>query len=603
MNEERRYTILLVFVLVSFIYIAKLFSLQVIESTYKQAAEYNVMQRITEYPFRGLIYDRDSNLIVYNKPVFDLMVVTREARIEDTLLFCQRIGITADQFENNMREMKRRRGYSSVQPAVFLKMLSVEDLARFEDYLVDYPGFYIQPRILRGYSLNGMANALGYVGEISRPRLDRDTTGYYRQGDYIGISGIEATYEPELRGKKGVKYKMVNVRGVEKGSFKGGRFDTLSTPGKNIVTTIDFELQKYGEYLMQGKAGAIVALEPESGEVLSLVSSPSYNPELLSGREFGRNFQRLTLDSLTPLYNRAIMSVYPPGSTFKPVQALIALQEGVLMADEQVHCPGGLVGDHSPPGYYDVKKAIQRSSNNYFYIIFRRVINQELYPNTFVDSNIGLQKWADYMDRFGLGRPLGIDIPNEKGGKIPGPDYYDRIYGQYRWKWSTINSISIGQGEVLTSPLQMANYTAVIANKGWYIAPHVVKSIGVDGKPREEYRQKNYVGIDSVHFDSVIEGMVMVVNEGTGFRSRLPGIQVCGKTGTSQNPHGEDHSVYIAFAPKDNPKIAISVYVQNSGQGARAAASIAGLMIEKYLTGEIKRKYMEEYALNGPFIY
>ncbi|MGF1635861.1 MAG: penicillin-binding protein 2 [Cyclobacteriaceae bacterium] len=603
MNESRKYYILFVFILVSLIYLVKLFYLQVVDSTYKQAAEYNVMQRITDYPFRGLIYDRDSNLIVHNRPVFDLMMVTREARIDDTTLFCQRVGISREQFDSNLTEMKRRKGYSSVQPSVFMKMLSVEDLAKFEDYLVDYPGLYVQPRILRGYTTGGMANALGYVAEINRQMLDKDSALYYRQGDYIGISGIESTYEPELRGRKGVKFKMVNVRGIDKGNFKDGKFDTLALPGKNLVTTIDYNLQKYGEQLMEGKAGSVVAIEPSTGEILSLISSPSYNPQMLSGREFSKNFQQLTLDSLTPLYNRAIMSVYPPGSTFKPLQALIGMQEGVIRANEQIHCPGGLVGDHAPPGYYDVKKAIQKSSNNYFYIVFRRIINQDVNPNTFIDSNIGLRKWNDYLTKFGLGTTLGIDIPNEKGGKIPTPEYYDRIYGQYRWKWSTINSVSIGQGEILTSPLQMANYTAIIANKGWYIRPHIVKSIGDEGKPRQEYLQKNYVGIDSVHFAPVADAMEMVINEGTGFRARIPGIIVCGKTGTSQNPHGEDHSVFIAYAPKDNPKIAISVYVQNAGQGARAAASIAGLMIEKYLTGEVNRKYMEEFALKGHFIY
>ena len=600
MEDNKKYIIQFVIILVGLIYCVKLFQLQYLDETYGPAAEDNILRKIRDYSYRGIIYDRKGNILANNDPVFDLMVIPKEAKVGDTTKFCTLLGITVDDFKLRMEAARK---FDIYQPSVFMKMLSMKDFGRFQDHLVDFPGFYPQVRSLRGYKHESLANTLGYVGEISRNQLDRDTTRSYRQGDYIGITGIEQQYEHDLKGENGVKYKMVNVRGVEKGAFKSGRRDSLSVPGVNLKATIDLELQQYGEWLMENLAGAVVALEPESGEVLSIITSPSYSPGLLSGRMFGNNFTELTLDSLTPLFHRAIMSVYPPGSTFKPLQALIALQEGVITPNEQIFCNGSLVGDHAPPGYYDVYRGIQQSSNNYFYIVFRRIINQDLDKNTFIDSKLGLQKWADYMDKFGLGRPVGIDIPNEKGGLVPSPKLYNGIYGENRWKWSTINSISIGQGEVSISPLQLANFSAAIANRGYYYIPHVIKEIGDTGAPKPKYREKHFVGIDSVHFIPVIDAMERVVLSGTGFRAQIPGIAVCGKTGTSQNPHGEDHSVFVAFAPKENPKIAIAVYVQNSGQGARAAASIAGLMMEKYLTGEIKKVWIEDFVKRGHFVY
>ncbi len=600
MEDNRKYIIQFVFVLIGVVYLIKLFDIQVLDPTYKSKAEDNIIRRVVEYPYRGLIKDRNGKIMVYNRPVFDLMVVPNEVRDIDTTRFCELLNIDKEFFVKSMEAAIK---FHRQQPSVFLKMLSEKDFARFQDNLVNFKGFYVQPRSLRGYNYNTMANALGYIGEISKNMLARDTAHYYRQGDYIGISGIELDYEIDLRGHNGVQYLMVNARGVVKGKFKGGKYDTLSIPGTNLIATVDADLQQYAEWLMKDKSGAVVAIEPSTGEILTLVSSPTYDPALLSGRSFGKNFSILSQDSLKPLFNRAIMSVYPPGSTFKPLQALIALQEGVTNDHEQIFCSGGLVGDHAPPGYYDIKKGIQKSSNNYFYILFRRVINQKLSENTFIDSRLGLEKWDGYTQSFGLGRPLGIDLPNEKGGMIPTPSYYDKIYGHNRWKWSTINSISIGQGEILISPLQMANYVSAVANRGYFYIPHIIKSIGENGKPRPEYLIKHETGIDTAHFRTVIDGMEMVVNGGTGFRAKINGITVCGKTGTSQNPHGEDHSVFIAFAPKEDPKIAISVYVQNAGQGARAAASIAGLVIEKYLTGTIKRRYIEDYVKKGAFIY
>ncbi len=602
MEDNKKYIIQFVFILVGFIYCIKLFQIQFLDDTYGSAAEDNILRKIRDYSYRGIIYDRNGEILVHNDPVFDLMVIPKEASVKDTSKFCDLLNITKEQFITKMEET---RDYDIYQPSVFIKMLSMEDFAKFEDYLIDFPGFYPQVRSLRGYEHSSLANALGYVGEISKSMLNRDSTGSYKQGDYIGISGVELEYERELKGQNGIEYKMVNVRGVVKGSFDEGKRDTASIPGVNLIATIDLELQKYGEWLMEGLAGGVVALQPETGEILSIISSPSYSPGFLSGRLFSKNFAELALDSLKPLFNRAIMSVYPPGSAFKPLQSLIALQEGVITPSEQIFCSGALVGDHAPSGFYNVFKAIQKSSNNYFYIVFRRIINQNLSENTFIDSRLGLEKWDEYLHNFGLGQPLGIDIPNEKGGQIPSPGLYNRIYGENSWKWSTINSISIGQGEILISPLQMANYSAAIANRGYYYIPHIIKQIGENGEPKEKYLEKHYTGIDSVHFGIVIDALEAVVNApgGTGFRAAIPGIRVCGKTGTSQNPHGEDHSVFVAFAPKDDPKIAISVYVQNAGQGARAAASIAGLMMERYLTGETKKTWIEDYVKKGHFIY
>jgi penicillin-binding protein 2 len=601
MEDNKKYIIQFVIILVGLIYTIKLFQIQFLDTTYGPAAEDNILRKVRDYSYRGIIYDRNGNILVHNDPVFDLMVIPKEAKVPDTAQFCKLLGITREDF---LQRMETARDFDIYQPSVFMKMLSIRDFGKFQDHLVDYTGFYPQVRSLRGYSHESLANTLGYVGEISRPQLQRDTAGYYRQGDYIGITGLEQQYEPDLKGENGVKYLMVNVRGVAKGSFDDGLRDSIPVPGVNLTATIDLELQQYGEWLMEDLAGGVVALEPKSGEVLSIITSPSYSPGALSGRLFSSNFSELTADSLKPLFNRAIMSVYPPGSTFKPLQALIAMQEGVIEPKEQIFCSGALVGDHAPPGYYNVYKAIQKSSNNYFYIVFRRIINQGLDENTFIDSKLGLEKWSNYLYKFGLGHPVGIDIPNEKGGQIPSPALYNSIYGENRWKWSTINSISIGQGEILISPLQMANYAAIIANKGYYYLPHVIKEIGENGEPKPKYREKKYVGIDSVHFLPVIDAMQAVVTpEGTGLRAVIPGITVCGKTGTSQNPHGEDHSVFVAFAPKEDPKIAIAVYVQNAGQGARAAASVAGLMMEKYLTGEVKKVWIEDYVKKGRFIY
>jgi penicillin-binding protein 2 len=481
--------------------------------------------------------------------------------------------------------------------------LSPEEFARTQDYLIDFPGFSVSARTVRGYTTKSAANALGYTGEISKRQLDADRTGYYSQGDHIGISGLELAYERELRGKRGVKYKLVNVRGVDKGSFKDGAFDTLSIPGENITTTLDIELQQYAEKLLAGKVGSIVAIEPATGEVLTFVSGPSYDPHVLSGRNFGENFQKLSQDSLVPLFNRPLMAMYRPGSIFKIMQAMIALQEGVISPQTVIPCNMNIIGCHYHGPSEDLLGAITKSCNPYFLQVLRRVVNQEISTDTYEDTRIGLEKWRGMVANFGFGSPLGIDLPNEKGGMVPNVSYYDRAYSNRPWKFSNIYSISIGEGENLVVPLQMANFAATVANRGYYYTPHLVKSISNTGQPRPEYQVKHFTGVDPQYFDLAVEAMRQVVEFGTGqYRAKLPDIVVGGKTGTVENANSPDHSVFIAFAPIDNPQIAVSVYVENAGQGARAAAAISGLLIEKYLKGDNAKLWMEPYVLKGDFL-
>ncbi len=599
MTEGRKEIIQILVVITGIVFLAKLFYIQLVDDRYARMAESNTIVKEIEYPFRGLIYDRNGKLLVYNTPEYDLFVVRKEVTNLDTALFCSVFNLTKGELLQAFAEMRKRKEYSPVKPTLFIKQLSNYDFARIQDYIDEFPGFYIQPRTSRAYTTRTMANVLGYVSEITRSQLERDTTRIYRQGDYIGQSGLEAQYEIYLRGKRGVRYKLRNVDGVDKGSFKEGEYDTLSVPGYDLITTIDLSLQEYGEKLMHGKVGSIVALEPATGEVLAMISGPSYDPVLLTGRNFSSNFMLVSSDSAKPLFTRPLMAMYPPGSIFKIVQTLIALQEGVVGYDTRFPCDRSIVNCHNHPQPCDLHMAVQYSCNPYFHQVFRRIINQNKSPNTFTDARIGLENWYGYVTRFGLGKPLGIDLPSEKGGQMPGPALYNRIYGEGRWKFSTIYSLAIGQGEMLVTPVQMANLAAIMANKGFYYTPHLVREIR--GSENQPAVQRHDTGIDEKYFDFVQDAMSDAIY-GTAQRAVIPGIDLCGKTGTAQNPHGHDHSVFMAFAPKDNPKIAIAVYVENAGWGGRAAASIASLMIEKYLTGEVKRTALEEYVLRGQFL-
>jgi len=598
MIENRKYLIQLLFLLTGFIFLLKLFSIQVTDKTFAKAATENIIMPVIEYPFRGLIYDRKGDLIVYNDPQYDIEVIPKEVKVSDTTSISKLFQISTAEF--NQRIINARK-YSYVKPSTFVKMVSNQEFGKIQSHLVNYKGFHVQARTVRAYSYPVLSNVLGYTAEISSEELKNNKENYYKQGDYIGKSGIEAYYEKYLRGKRGVKYKLKNAKGEEKGSFENGKYDTLAIPGLNLTSTISLELQNYAEKLLRGKVGSIVAIEPNTGEILVMVSGPTYDPNQLAGRKFGNNFLSISEDTLKPFFNRPIMAMYPPGSIFKTVQALIGLQEGVLHPSESIYLDGNLIGDHAPPGYYNLHEAIKKSSNNYFHMAFRRILNQKRDPNTFIDSRLGLNTWNRHIERFGLGDTLGIDLPNEKGGNIPTEDYYDRLYGRNSWKFSTIASLSIGQGEMLLSPLQMANLAAIMANRGYYYKPHLIKNNSTNNQPLSKYLTRHSTGIDTAHFIMVIDAMQEALYT-TAPRAIIRDIEICGKTGTAENPHGEDHSVFMAFAPKDNPKIAISVYVENSGWGGRAAASTASLVIEKYLRGEITRTWLEEYVLKGDFL-
>jgi penicillin-binding protein 2 len=603
MNQGRKEILQILFLMVGIIFIVKLFFIQVVDSRYKELANSNAVLPQVEYPFRGLIYDRNHKLIAFNTPEFDVEVVLNDVRNFDTAKFCSVFGLGRDELKRKFKEMKARREYSRYKPTVLLDQLSNEEYAHVADWMDEFPGFSIRSRTGRAYTTRAMANALGYVSEISKDQLARDETGIYRQGDYIGQSGIEAYYEDSLRGKRGMRFKVRNAKGIEKGSWNYGAFDTLSVPGKNLVSGIDLDLQQYGEFLLAGKAGSIVAIEPSSGEILALVSGPSYDPTLLTGRNYSSNFHLISSDTMKPLFNRPLMAQYRPGSIFKIAQAMTALQQGVITPATRIVCDRSIIDCHGPHSNEDLRGAIANSCNPYFHNVLRRMVNKGKVNDPYGDTRVGLAEWNEHIRSFGFGRPLGIDLPNEKGGLVPTPELYDRLYKGKPWKFSNIYSIAIGEGENLVVPIQMANFAATVANRGYYYTPHLIKSIGDSGKPLPQYLERHYTTIDAENFQIAVDAMEAVVDHGTATRARMPDIVVCGKTGSVQNEPRPDHSVFIAFAPRDNPKIAISVYVEYSGQGARAAASIASLLMEKYLTGEVKRKYLEDFVLAGNFLY
>jgi penicillin-binding protein 2 len=592
----RRKYIIIAFVLVAtIILLIRLFIIQVVKDTYRMSADNNVLRYVTQYPARGLIFDRNGKHIVFNQAAYDLMVVPAQAGRMDTALFCSELGITTDIFNERMRAA---RNYSRRAPSQFLKQISVETYARFQEKMFMFPGFYVQPRTLRKYSKPVAAHLLGYVSEVDEAQIKRDP--YYKSGDYIGKLGIEEAYEKDLRGKRGVKIFMVDVYSRIKGSYADGTMDTLAVQGSDIISTIDLDLQEYGELLMKNKSGSIVAIEPKSGEILSLVSSPNYDPGLLVGRVRSENFARLQADTVfKPLFNRASMAKYPPGSTFKPFIGSIALQENVITPFTLFGCTNGymFVKCHSHSSPLNLEGAIMNSCNAYFCQAFRKILENPKYGSV----SEAYEKWRSYATEFGFGKKLGTDLLNELPGLIPAASYFDGYHGKNGWKALTVISMAIGQGEVETTPLQMANYTAAIANRGYYYTPHIVKSIGEDKRVEQRFIERHDISIDSSNFEEVIKGMEAAVNGGAGATAtgaKLADIVICGKTGTAQNPFGDNHSVFIAFAPKDDPKIAIAVYVENAGYGATYAAPVASLMIEKYLKGAITNKYQEQRMLD-----
>ena len=594
----RQYVIIAIVLLVGFVFLLRLFYLQVIDGRYKLDAKNQALRYITEFPARGYVFDRDGKLLVYNEAAYDLMVVPRQVKEIDTLQLCELLGMTKETFINKLIQAKK---YSRYKPSVFEKQISAESYGALQEKLFKFSGFYVQTRTLRKYPQRTAAHSLGYIGEVSK-RITENFP-YYKDGDYIGISGVENSYEKELRGIKGMRIVMVDVHNREKGAYKNREYDTLAIAGSHLTATIDAELQKYGEQLMQNKMGSIVAIEPATGEILAIVTSPSYDPNLLVGRVRSKNYTKLSKDTLKPLFNRALMASYPPGSTFKLLQALIGLQEGVLDEETFYSCRGGYyyggpkpVGCHahaSPVGFY---YSIQTSCNAYYCNVFKSIIDQQ---KRYGSTKAAFNNWRKHVMSFGLGQKIGLDLPNELRGNVPSAEYYDKYHGDGRWKAVTVISLAIGQGEMGITPLQLANYVATIANRGFYYAPRIVKA--VDGKPIDDprYTEKHVTTVDRAHFEKVVEGMHLVVESGTGRAGRLDGIPYCGKTGTAQNPHGKDHSIYISFAPKDNPKIALAVFVENAGFGSTWAVPISSLMIEKYLTDTISRPEMEKRMFEG----
>ncbi|MBQ7985298.1 MAG: penicillin-binding protein 2 [Bacteroidales bacterium] len=595
--SSRKFLVMGVFVAVGLVYGIRLLYLQVIDSTYRELADRNALRYVTQYPSRGLVYDRNGKLLVYNEAVYDLMVIPRQVKNLDTALLCSLLKITKEDFDSRMEKAKK---YSTYAPSFFEKQISKEDFAQLQEKIYMFEGFYAQSRTLRKYPDSVAAAVLGYIGEVNEQKIEQDP--YYKRGDYIGMSGLEKSYEKYLRGVKGSRITLVDVHNREKGSFQNGKFDEPATAGKNLYSTIDLELQKYAEKLMQNKRGSIVAIEPSTGEVLCFVSAPTYDPNLLVGRIRGENYKKLAQDISKPLFNRALMAEYPPGSIFKVAQALIALDMGVITPSTGFPCDKGLVGCHNHPSAPSVRDAIKMSCNPYFYRVFQREV-QRKNPNTGkIDSKYGLGEWTQAMLRMGFGTRLDIDLPSVRKGHIPDTSFYNRWYPT-GWNFYTIYSNSIGQGEVTVVPIQMANFAALVANRGWYITPHLVRSVG-DENSREKFKkyvQKHYSMIDAAWWSVAVDGMYGVVHEGggTGHRADVPGLEVCGKTGTAQNT-GEDHSVFISFAPKNNPKIAVSVYVENArGGGGTWAAPIAGLIIEKYIKREVERKEVERMYMEA----
>ncbi len=596
---KRRYVVGGLVLIIACIYIVRLFSLQVLNDDYKDSADGNAFLKKTQYPSRGMIYDRFGKLLVFNQPAYDVMMIAREVRPFDTLDFCRTVGITREQFDKRLVDMKNRRlnpGYSSYTPQTFLTQLSAQDYGKLQEKLYRFPGFFIQNRMIREYAYPVAANVLGNIREVSPRDIERDD--YYTRGDYTGDLGIERSYEWALRGEKGVEILLRDAHGRIKGHYEEGAHDIAPVSGKNLKLSLDVELQAYGEKLMQNKIGAIVAIEPATGEILAMVSSPTFDPSLLTGRERGKNYTKLRNDFYKPLFDRALMAAYPPGSTFKPTQGLIFLNEGVITEHTAYPCSHGFVsgrlkvGCHGHAAPLTLEPALETSCNAFFCYGLRSMIDSR---KKYESAASAFEIWKNYLVSMGYGYRLGIDLPGESRGYIPNSGVYNKVYGENRWSALTIISIAIGQGEILATPLQIANLSATIANRGYFYTPHVIKEIQ-DTTINEEYKKPRYTQVDACYYDNIVRGMRMAVTGGTCRVGAIPGIEVCGKTGTAQNPHGKDHSAFMGFAPMNDPKIAIAVYVENAGFGATYGVPIGSLMMEMYLNREIapERKYLEE---------
>ncbi len=595
--KHRWYYIQTVIVLASSLLVFKLAQLQLIDDRYKSQALATTISREVKYPSRGLLFDRKGRILVHNSPQYDLLVTYRLLDpAMDTTKFCNLLGITKEDFKQRLEKDWKDKRFSKHVPFSFIKNIPAKVFQRFEEHLYAFPGFTPQVRFFREYPHHSAAHILGYINEVDENIL-KDSSDQYVLGDYIGVSGIEKYYEKILRGEKGISITLRDNKGNKIKTLAQG-INTPPKSGKDLILSIDLELQQYAESLFKNKKGALVAIEPKSGEILAYVSSPEYDPNILTINHRDQTLlQQLQFDTLYPFMNRPIMAKYPPASIFKPIVALIALQEKVIQPNTVGYCPGYykyenfIYGCHHHPKPWNVKMALEYSCNSYFFQSFRNIIEQFGYDH----HDEGLDLFVDYLYDFGLGHPLGIDLEGEIGGFIPTSQFYDRLYPQYKWKSTYIMSIGIGQGELLLTPLQMANAACIIANRGKYYTPHFIRRIGDnDDLFPKRFKKVHQVPIDTTYFGPVIEGMRLAVRSGTAQKGRISGIEVCGKTGTSQNPHGKDHSVFFAFAPKKEPKIAIAVIVENAGFGGAVATPIASLVMEKYLQGKVKRTRLED---------
>ena len=591
--QGRQYIVKGIFLSVILILLIKLFYIQIVDSQYKKSAKKNAIRFEVQQAARGLIYDRNKKLIVSNVASYDLMVIPREVQEFDTLSLCELAEITKEEFKKTLQEAK---DYSDYKESVFSKQLNTVNAHKIQELLNTFNGFYIRVNTTRDYPVDVAAHVIGYLGEVGKEKTKEK---YYTKGDLEGRTGIEASYEESLRGSKGMKLILVDSRNRPQGSFNNGKHDSLAIHGRNIITTLDIDLQKYGELLMQNKIGAIVAIQPSSGEILTLITAPNYNPNDMKGRSRSVNYTSMSLDKNKPLFNRALKGTYPPASPLKLVNSLIFLQEESLNKNNTYFCNMGFefgnkrrMGCHEHPSPVNLKTAIAMSCNSYFCNVWENFYSEY---NTVQE---GYLVWKEHIESFGFGNYLNNDFKLGTKGFVPNAGYFDKYYK--RWKSSTILSMSIGQGELEVSPIQMANLSAILANRGYYYIPHIIKEIENDTIP-SKFKQKNYSSIAPKHFTTVIDGMEMVFNlkDGTSIESKVEGITICGKTGTAENPHGEDHSIFIAFAPKENPEIAIAVYVENGGWGSTWAAPIATLMIEQYLKGNTDYPNRERRMING----
>ncbi|MBQ9877465.1 MAG: penicillin-binding protein 2 [Bacteroidales bacterium] len=602
---ERKTKILIGLGVVATILLAKLFSIQILDQQYKIDASNNSMVYDIIYPTRGVIYDRNGEILVGNKIAYDIQVTPREVHAFDTLALADALNVSVDFIRDKMAEYKKNSRRIGFQSVTMLKQVPSETYIRFAEIQYKFPGFKGHVRSIRDYPINAGGNLLGYVSEVDADYI-RKHEGEYRSGDYAGKTGIEAAREEDLRGEKGYKIYIRDSHNQIKTAYQNGEMDKEAVAGKNITTTIDARLQQYGQELMQNKVGSVVAIEPKTGEILAMVSSPGIDVEMLS--DIGQYYNQISNDPYKPMFNRTVQASYPPGSVFKLINGLIGLEEGVLTPDRQYPCNHGYayttnrkLGCHGHRSPLNMEEAIMMSCNGYFCYVLKSVLENRKYENVSEAFDV----WREYVTSFGLGEKLGSDFPSELGGNVPTSAYYSKVYGRNGWRFSTIVSLSIGQGEIGVTPLQIANLCATVANRGWYITPHIVKdSEGIEIDPK--YHERNYTKVDTNEFKKVIHGMWRAVNEpagagGTAYAAAVPGLDLCGKTGTAQNPHGADNSVFICFAPQDDPQIAIAAYIENAGFGATWACPIASLMVEQYLTGGIRpeRKYVEDRILNA----